>query len=873
MEAPGVINAFLQQYLEDQEGEGIRDLDQYQALFPGYEELIAEQYARLQGATEPPQERPSGAAPSAFWTVYQADAEGRGVRPLLDYLLEFPDAELEIAECFARQETQRTAQESSFALQIGANLGPYLLLAELGQGGQGTVYLARDSRLQRKVAIKVLHRASPQMLRRFQREAMIASRLEHPGICTVYEANEVDAIPFVVMRYVEGHTLADQLLEEEGQTLSRAQVVSRLRLMAEVAEALHAAHQSGVLHRDIKPSNIMVPADQHPVILDFGLARDQEEDFSLTRSGEVFGTPAYMSPEQISTTPIELNRQTDIYSLGITLFEAVALQRPYEAPTREGLFRAILQKPLPSPRKINSSLPRDLEKVMLVATAKDRNHRYESAQHLAEDLLAICESRPIQAMPPSLGQRLVHWTRREPAKAVLAAGLAVVLLVAAGLGGFLLAQSQEIQAGQEEIQRREIERMLLRGFKTVAGVPDVNELRQLLIERPDLTLARVAIARAELNMGMADQALATLEAGLEQSLEPRALDRFRVEVLEDLGRFEEARVLRQRLGRTDGAMESFVQGIHRFDRARLGDDQAYEEAAGHFSRAVLSSTRAHPVYHLYLLRSLVFTDQEQAALDSADAMERLFPDDPLGLYFAGMAIQSFDIERAADLFERATFIDPELAEAHLALAGALLILGEPERAKQSYESSIAAPAPDRDKSMFHLAWGTSLLQEGSYKEAIPVLQRSTQVNPRRVLGWHSLAEAFAYLKRFEEAVEPLRMALEIDPDALHSSRLLCEALTQLDDVDGVFDEYDRRLGLHPDDVVGWNDYAVRLAQAGLLEDALDAALTAQELVESEPARHREMAATVAEVLARLRAALEGGAMDAFAEEGVVDGGE
>jgi len=316
-------------------------------------------------------------------------------------------------------------------------LGPYRVLESLGAGGQGQVFLAEDTRLGRRVALKVL---SPSWLRsgeartRFQREAMAASRLDHPGICTVYEAGEASGVPYIAMRYVEGDTLAKTIHfptaaapSGDSSRLHRDEILRRVLLVERTARALHAAHQSGLIHRDIKPGNIVVTPEGDPVILDFGLAREELSE-GLTRSGDLLGTPAYMSPEQLTAQRIPLDRRSDIYSLGVTLYECVTLRHPFEGDTREALYQQILARDPPRPRKLDPRIPRDLEVAIETAMAKDPARRYATALDLADDLKRIREGGPILARAATRRERLWRWCRRNPALSLTGAvaGIAIV---------------------------------------------------------------------------------------------------------------------------------------------------------------------------------------------------------------------------------------------------------------------------------------------------------------------------------------------------------------------------------------------------------------------------------------------------------------
>ncbi len=326
------------------------------------------------------------------------------------------------------------------------SIGPYRVEREIGRGGMGVVYLAEDTRLHRRVALKVLPpevASSRDLRRRFEREASVASRLDHPGICTVYEAGEEQGTGFIAMRYVEGESLdrwvarrSERLRDTMGDVRTREGVLRVVAVIEEAARALHAAHEAGLIHRDIKPANVMVTEAGEPVLLDFGLARETEEAGpALTLSGALMGTPLYMSPEQIAAERGRVDRRTDVYSLGVTLYECLTGRPPFEAPTREALYRRILETEAEDPRRLNRSLPDDLRVVVETAMEKDRERRYRTAEAFAEDLRRVREREPILARPAGPWLRLRRWSERNPAVAgsvaalflSLSAGLAVSL--------------------------------------------------------------------------------------------------------------------------------------------------------------------------------------------------------------------------------------------------------------------------------------------------------------------------------------------------------------------------------------------------------------------------------------------------------------
>jgi len=330
--------------------------------------------------------------------------------------------------------------------------GPYILLEELGRGAQGIVFLAEHADLHRKVALKMLTGAGAQsqdVRDRFRREALITSKLEHPGICGVRDVGEVDGMPYIAMQYVRGTTLA--ALVEKARDESAVDGDSRgkgsetitiagggkggledvLRLVESAARALHVAHEAGLVHRDIKPANIMVTGDGQPVLLDFGLARDLEsEGQALTQSGQILGTPAYMAPEQIVATRGVVDRRSDVYALGVTLFECLTLRRPFVTASFDALFNEILNGAPRNPRSLNPRIPVDLATVIEVAMDRDQNRRYATAESLAEDLRRVRSFEPIQAKAAGRITRIRKWARRNPGPAVSAAAGALFVLFA-----------------------------------------------------------------------------------------------------------------------------------------------------------------------------------------------------------------------------------------------------------------------------------------------------------------------------------------------------------------------------------------------------------------------------------------------------------
>ncbi len=264
------------------------------------------------------------------------------------------------------------------SFNVGENVGPYRIIEQLGQGGMATVYKAYHAALDRYVAIKALHPAfgeDQNFLARFQREARLVAKLEHPNIVPVYDYSEHEGRPYLVMKFIEGDTLKARLTKGP---LASAEIE---KIVEAVGSALAYAHKQGILHRDIKPSNVLVANDGQLYLADFGLARIAQSGESTLSSDMIMGTPQYISPEQAMGKK-DLDEGTDIYSFGVMIYEMVVGQVPFNADTPFSIIHDHIYSPLPLPRSINPKVPESVERVLLKALAKERVDRYPDVDSL-----------------------------------------------------------------------------------------------------------------------------------------------------------------------------------------------------------------------------------------------------------------------------------------------------------------------------------------------------------------------------------------------------------------------------------------------------------------------------------------------------------
>lgn len=679
--------------------------------------------------------------------------------------------------------------------------GRYRLLDVIGRGGQGVVHRGRDVLLDREVAVKILDRAvaaRPTALQRFERESRMLSSIAHPAICQVLDVGHDEQLAFIVMPSLRGHPLSRHAADLQVDD----RIASVTPLFEILARALHAAHEQRVLHRDVKPDNVIV-TQSGPVLLDFGLSRSLDDE-TLTSTGDRLGSPAYMSPEQITGEPVD--GRSDVWSLCVSLHECLTGDRPFTAPTRHALEQTILHTDVSE--ILNPALPRDMRAVLAKGLQRDPALRYRTAGELADDLARLAGGEPVAARPASTARRTMSWCRRNPVRATATLGLACSVLVLATLLGFLLAQTDAVSFARERERLEQLETSLGAAFAEIFhGEPATARSGVELATELDPTAGEVHAARVLLaaRTGRSDEAIAALEQA-PPTLTP-ASRRLLDEIARD-GSWIAAGHAALPIAREEERLELVEPLEHYLAGVRLmrGCSQQEEiavlrDAVRHFHRAVMTSPEPRLIFHAELAHALGHltaqaNEKTRLAHAVAEALVSLWPSSPVAWRAAGDALEIADPRQSLAAYEEAARLDPRSTSVRLLLAHRLheegrtdealalyrelatkagaatarfdlaCVLGELDRPGESeywYRAALAA-RPDFDHAVINL--GELLRKSGRLDEALDLHRGAAARHPRLAVAHENLGLTLRAGGRAEQAIASYETALGLQTDPL-----------------------------------------------------------------------------------------------------------
>jgi tetratricopeptide (TPR) repeat protein/tRNA A-37 threonylcarbamoyl transferase component Bud32 len=655
-------------------------------------------------------------------------------------------------------------------------VGAFRVVREIGRGGMGVVLEAVEEPLGRRVALKVLPHelvSSPSARARFRREAELVARLDHPGIATIYGAGVQDEHPWIAMRYVEGETLAGAIARARVEHASCARLpqasargrdaaVALAACLAKVARTLQFAHEHGVVHRDVKPSNMIVAPDGTPVLLDFGLAIAAESDVhSLTRTGETAGTPAYLAPEHVSGEIAHPDVQSDVYATGVTLYECLALRKPFDAPTRVALYRAILAEAPTDLRACNRSVSRDLGVVVATAMERDRGRRYRSMAALADDLEACVAGRPIAARPAPWHGRVMRWAGREPRQAVLAGLLIMAALVSTFLATIWWASRDEVHAAALAARERERDDALTEGFSELQDLGQADRAFQhaLALDPPNL---EALAGRALVPLGFKNGA-AALEI-LRGAPSSPGFDALRA-CCQHLPITQDKELI---ASPDASALDLFLVGTAlQIEASRYGTAQSVpfqKRALDMLDDAVIRSPRPQAFLHIRRALAAKEAHDSKRARSAAGALLRLWPDSYHALFTAGTVLVVIDPRAARAPLERAAALRNSELAPYQVLGNACMNMGLVEEAERYLWMAL-----DRGRNAeSYNSLGNSFAARGCLDEAQRAYECALTLQPAYENAWLNYGLIAIQREDLTAAVFRIERALELDrlrPDA------------------------------------------------------------------------------------------------------------
>jgi serine/threonine-protein kinase len=691
-----------------------------------------------------------------------------------------------------------------FEQEAPVEFGNYQLLEEIGRGGQGIVYRARQKDLNRIVALKVIGLgpwATETHLKRFRREAKAAASLDHPSIVPIYEIGERDSSCYFSMKFVEGGQL-DELAKGESMPIRRV-----VELLAKVARTVHFAHEHGILHRDIKPGNILLDQKGEPHLTDFGLARLVETESTVTRTREVMGTPSYMAPEQAMGNNADISSATDVYGLGAVLYQLLTGHPPFAGETTYETTKLLLDTEPRQPRVLNRKIDRDISTICLKCLEKDPKRRYSTALALAEDLEHWLKHEPIQARRTGILARGKRWVRRNPTMAI-----AAVLLVGliAALGAMISKSDWLHPTPANGIAVLPFENLSENQADAYFAEAIQDEILTRLSKISDLkVIARTSTQHYKSkpnNLPMIGKQLGVAYI-LEGSVQKRT-DASRVNV-----QLIKAATMSHIWADTFDSKLTDIFAVET-QIAKTVADTLQAKLTGSEERAIGARPTENPEAHELYLKGRFFWNKRTSS-DLKTAIEyftQAIEKDPnYALAYAGLADAnailtaygaapvSESLPRAEVAARKALELDESLAEAHTSLGLLLFYNLDFPGATKEFERAIAL---NPNYATAHHWYGLGPLRcVGDFEKSIAELKRALQLDPLSLIINADLGAALVTARRYGEGIAQLRKTIEMDPYFYYAYLNLGKALQLNGQLDEAVTEYKKAAALNDDPLV------------------------------------------------------------------------
>jgi serine/threonine protein kinase/tetratricopeptide (TPR) repeat protein len=660
-------------------------------------------------------------------------------------------------------------------MEMPEELGDYQLIEEIGRGGQGLVYRARQKSLNRIVALKVIglgRWSTKAHIKRFRLEAEAAASLDHPCIVPIHEIGESDGSCYFSMQLVEGRRL-DEVIKSEPIPNRRA-----AELIAKLARTVSYAHKRGILHRDIKPGNVLIDADGEPHLTDFGLARLVERESSITGTMvEALGTPSYMAPEQAAGDAAQLTSATDVYGLGAVFYHVLTGHPPFAGGTTYETVRLVLETEPRQPRLLNPKVDRDLSTICLKCLDKDPQRRYSSALALAEDLERWLKHEPIQARRTGVLTRGKKWMRRKPAIAALIASL-VALAVTVGWNvwksdlprrppttGIAVLPFENLSSDKENAYFTDgVQDEILTDLAKIADVK--------VISRASVMQYKTGVARNLRKIGEELGVAHVVEGSVQRTANKVRVNAQLIDVRTDAHLW--AQTYDRDLADVFAIQSEIAKEIADQLQAKLSPNEkkAIEQPPTTDLAAFDLYSRAKS---LLLTAGITVTTEPDVRkaielLDEAVKRDPSFFDAYCQLAYTHeqlYAVSGFDhtparLALAEAAVQAATRLRPDAAETHLARAQ-YLYYGLRDYAGALAELEIARRALPNDPRLFELT-GYILRRRGQQEEGLQNLQRAVELDPRNFYTLQQIAISYQLLGRYAESIAALDRALAIMPD-------------------------------------------------------------------------------------------------------------